>query len=102
MIGDICSICGCDLSTNPHPHAGEPAHLNTIGAKVECLPCACKRANGRAEVLANFREWLEDCRRLAMQVPAPICAMVYEAAIAELKELEEARKREYHKSSATA
>jgi len=67
--------CGLPQAKNPHPEAGKMEHLNRIGACYGCLPCAEKRATGRAKTIQSLRRWLEvevestgsDIRKEAMQ-----------------------------------
>lgn len=35
-----CS-CGLKMSKNPHPDAGKPLSLKTVGAVWVCIPCLC-------------------------------------------------------------
>lgn len=57
--GAPCIICGLPQTRNPHPDAGKPSHLNILGAMWGCLPCAERRANGRARVIAQMKDWLD-------------------------------------------
>lgn len=41
-------VCGLPQTENPHPKAGIPAYINTVGTSYGCLPCA--------EIPANFRD----------------------------------------------
>ena len=50
-----CINCGLPQCQNPHPDAGKPKHLNWVGASYGCLPCAEKRANGRATMIYELR-----------------------------------------------
>lgn len=54
-----CINCGLPQSQNPHPDAGKPEHLNWVGACHGCLPCAQKRANGRATTIHELRRFIE-------------------------------------------
>lgn len=88
-----CIICGLPQTKNPHPLAGTPAMLNTVGAVYGCLPCAEKRANGRREVITKLRFWLErmmDDGRTMMKT---------EDVLEQLKEFDELRRKAYHGSS---
>lgn len=54
-----CINCGLPQLQNPHPDAGKPEHVNWVGACRGCLPCAEKRANGRATMIHELRRFVE-------------------------------------------
>ena len=92
-IAATCVICGLPLSQNPHPMAGKPGHLNNVGAVLDCLPCAERRANGRRLVITDMKRWLQS------ELKEGTCPE-YLAAIRKvqekLTELDEARRVEFH------
>lgn len=53
-----CINCGLPVTLNHHPLAGKPSHLNVVGAKYGCLPCAEKRANGRRGIITALKEYM--------------------------------------------
>ena len=85
-----CIMCGLPQTENPHPLAGTPQMLNVVGAKWGCLPCAEKRANGRREVIAQLRMWLE--KKTENDGERVLITSVLE----KLQELDEKRRQEYH------
>jgi len=45
------------MSPNPHPEAGKPEKLSTVGAKWVCIPCcmkACNNANTRFRLIRSL------------------------------------------------
>lgn len=52
-----CFMCGGPLSRNPHPNAGKPEWLSSVGATWVCIPCcmqACHNANSRFRLLREL------------------------------------------------
>ena len=45
----VCGLCGGLMSLNPHPDAGNPAKVVTVGATYECIPCNKKALHGWAK-----------------------------------------------------
>ena len=89
-----CIVCGLPQSTNPHPQAGTSDMLNVIGAMIGCLPCAEKRANGRANVISALRRWLEGFAE------SNTATIEIGAVLDKLNKLEEKRRKAYHDQSA--
>ena len=44
-----CGLCGGQMSENPHPDAGKPDSLLTVGASYYCIPCGQMALHGWAE-----------------------------------------------------
>ena len=93
--GPPCIVCGLPQTANPHPKAGTPEMLNVIGAMIGCLPCAEKRANGRANVISAIRRWLETEAAVTDSTTIEIGAV-----LDKLNQLEENRRKAYHDQSA--
>lgn len=56
-----CGICGrWTLTRNPHPDAGKPSTLLTVGAMYECIPCNRKAAHTYAERWHAARRQVEE------------------------------------------
>ena len=52
-----CFMCGGPMSANPHPDAGKPERLTSIGAAWVCIPCcmkACCNANSRFRLIRSL------------------------------------------------
>jgi hypothetical protein len=43
---ETCGWCKGPISRNPHPDAGKPATLLTVGAVWECIPCLNRSRQG--------------------------------------------------------
>jgi hypothetical protein len=43
---ETCGWCKGPISRNPHPDAGKPATLLTVGAMFECIPCLTRNRHG--------------------------------------------------------
>lgn len=84
-----CAKCLRPMTRNPHPNAGDPKTLLTVGCVYECIPCLvtsrhewCERAL-RAEKLARSLELGRDalshrraCSSLAaISLPDPNCPL---------------------------
>ena len=60
-----CGICGQQtLTRNPHPDAGKPEHLLTVGATWECIPCNRRALHTAAEQGQEYRRKLTEAVRL--------------------------------------
>ena len=59
-----CGICGkMTMTRNPHPDAGKPEYLLTVGAVWECIPCQRKafhEAHERYRALRSENEGLRN------------------------------------------
>ena len=82
-----CLNCGLLQTLNPHPKAGKLGVLNVIGSKYGCLPCAEKRANGRARMLVELKDWL------AIQSEENVSL---KEIIQKIDELDNLRKKRFH------
>ena len=56
----LCGVCGGRMSCNPHPEAGKPDKLLTIGAMYECIPCQVKSRHKWAERATKAEEQLAE------------------------------------------
>ena len=90
-----CPTCGLPVSVNPHPEAGKPSHLNIVGATWGCLPCAEKRANGRARMIAALRAFI-DTNLEATDPDDDRMVACFEMMLRKIDELDEERRREFH------
>ncbi len=54
-----CGLCGGPMSENPHPEAGKPASLLTVGAAYSCIPCRQTALHGWAERATRAEGQLE-------------------------------------------
>lgn len=72
MTGELksghCHKCGLQLSDNPHPEAGKPAHYLKVGCPKECIPCLslsrhqwAARAMKAENALEDTATYFEDC-----------------------------------------
>jgi hypothetical protein len=79
---ETCGWCKGPISRNPHPDAGKPATLLTVGAVWECIPCLTRSRHG----------WHER----AMKAKAEIARLTAER---ERLEAEVTRLREYYEAN---
>ena len=60
-----CGLCGLmTLTRNPHPDAGKPLTLLTIGAVWECIPCLQRGVNGWAEKAALRQKRIDELEEI--------------------------------------
>jgi hypothetical protein len=69
---ETCGWCKGPISRNPHPDAGKPATLLTVGAMFECIPCLTRNRHGwhqRATTAeADLRRLTAERERLEAEV----------------------------------
>jgi hypothetical protein len=47
------------MSRNPHPDAGKPENLNSIGSEFECIPCLCRRLSIWVKFRLEIEQYIE-------------------------------------------
>lgn len=60
-----CAFCGRPMSRNPHPDAGKPEKLCTVGAIYECIPCCQNNIHRKWGKICDLRKKLEAAERRA-------------------------------------
>jgi len=58
-----CGICGGVMSKNPHPDAGKPGSILSVGAEYECIPCDQRALHNWADRARRAEGAIEGARR---------------------------------------
>lgn len=58
-----CGICGGVMSKNPHPDAGKPESILSVGVEYECIPCEQRALHAWADRARKAESGIEEARR---------------------------------------
>lgn len=73
---NVCT-CGLPLSKNPHPNAGDPKHLLTVGAMWVCIPCTVRSRHDAQVCAEGFETFAASYDAEVREVVEVLCAAGY-------------------------